>query len=210
MNRKAALCVVIFAVAVGLAVSLPALADDGAASIAAGGLVPRRETRIVMAKEVLRISEKKIVVDYDFRNDTSEDVTTEVAFPVPPYEYMDGEANPAGQNFASFKVWVNDIPIQYRIEAKATVGRMDVTDIWRPIISTSRHLATLMRHPRIFPGYLQMRKNGSQGMASAIRTAGLFYGSYICNIIGRRNFRPIPQFTSDMNIGQLLECLRRS
>jgi hypothetical protein len=56
-------------------------------------------------------------------------VTTEVAFPVPPYEYMDGEANPAGQDFASFKVWVDDIPIQYRIEAKATVGRTDVTDI---------------------------------------------------------------------------------
>jgi len=118
-----------FAVAWGLAASMSVLADDGAASIAAGGLVPRRETRIVMAKEVLRISEKKIVVDYDFRNDTDENVTAEVAFPVPPYEYMDGEANPAGQNFASFKVWVDGIPIQYRIEAKATVGRTDVTDI---------------------------------------------------------------------------------
>jgi hypothetical protein len=45
---------------------LYAFADDGAASIAAGGLVFTRETRIVMAKEVLTISEKKIVVDYEF------------------------------------------------------------------------------------------------------------------------------------------------
>ena len=71
----------------------PALADDSAASIAAGGLVARRETRIVMAKEVLRISPNKVVVDYDFRNDTDQDVTTEVAFPVPPYSY--GPENPA-------------------------------------------------------------------------------------------------------------------
>ena len=46
--------------------------------------MPRRETRIVMAREVLQISAKKVVVDYDFRNDTNQDVTSEVAFPIPP------------------------------------------------------------------------------------------------------------------------------
>lgn len=60
--------------------------DDSAAAIAAGGLVSRRESRIVMAKEVLKISPTKIVVDYDFRNDSDQDVTTEVAFPIPPYK----------------------------------------------------------------------------------------------------------------------------
>ncbi len=38
-----------------------------------------------MQKEVLRISESKVQVDYEFRNDTASDITTEVAFPVPAY-----------------------------------------------------------------------------------------------------------------------------
>jgi hypothetical protein len=62
-----------------------ALADDGAASIAAGGIVMTRESRITMAKEVLFISESKVVVDYDFRNDTDADITTEIAFPIPDF-----------------------------------------------------------------------------------------------------------------------------
>jgi Domain of unknown function (DUF4424) len=106
-----------------------ALADDGAASIAAGGLVPRREVRIVMAKEVLRISEKKVVVDYDFRNDSAEDVITEVAFPVPPYE-DNIEAPPVSlQSFSDFRLLVDGKPIAYDIEAKATLKGKDVTNI---------------------------------------------------------------------------------
>ena len=87
MNRTVVLCAAALAAGFGFSVSMPVLADDSAASIAAGGLVPRREMRIVMAKEVLQISPAKVIVDYDFRNDTDQDVTTEVAFPVPPYAY---------------------------------------------------------------------------------------------------------------------------
>jgi hypothetical protein len=69
-------------------------ADDGAASIAAGGLVlMKREPRIVMAKEVLSISAKSVLVDYDFRNDSDEDITTEVAFPIPPYDFQISREN---------------------------------------------------------------------------------------------------------------------
>lgn len=71
-----------------LALAATVFADDSAAAISAGGLVPRRETRIVMAKEVPRIGMKKIVVDYDFRKDSDQDVTTEVAFPVPHMSMM--------------------------------------------------------------------------------------------------------------------------
>src|SRR5271157_557774 len=116
MNRIAVLRVLVIAVAWCLVASMPALADDSVASIAAGGLVPRRETRIVMAREVLQISLKKIVVDYDFRNDTDQDVTTEVAFPVPPYEYdlVDGDIDE--QSFSSFRLFVGDKPIPFKTE----------------------------------------------------------------------------------------------
>jgi hypothetical protein len=70
-----------------LAIAVPhAFADDAAASIGAGGLVVlKREDRITMAREVLTINPNKVKVDYEFRNDTDEDVTTVVAFPIPSY-----------------------------------------------------------------------------------------------------------------------------
>jgi hypothetical protein len=105
------------------------LADDGAASIANGGLVPRRETRIVMAKEVLRISLDKVIVDYDFRNDTDEVVTTEVAFPVPSYENGFPELEVADQAFRSFRLWVDGKPATYHSEAKAILKGKDVSGI---------------------------------------------------------------------------------
>jgi len=105
------------------------MADDGAASIAAGGLVSRRETRVIMAKEVLSISTQKIVVDYDFRNDTNENVTTEVAFPVPPYTNQSEELHAASQAFQSFMLWINENPVQFSAETKATLKNRDVTDL---------------------------------------------------------------------------------
>jgi hypothetical protein len=130
MNQRAVLSGVIIAMACVLVAPIPGLADDSAASIAAGGLVPRRETRIVMAKEILRIGVKKVVVDYDFRNDSDEDVTTEVAFPIPPYtnEFAYGPALEE-QSFQSFKLWVNGKPVNYESEATARFEGKDVTAI---------------------------------------------------------------------------------
>jgi hypothetical protein len=127
MNLKAARCPVLVA-AVLVTAPFFVLADDSAASIAAGGLVPRRETRIVMAKEVLRISDKKVVVDYDFRNDTDQDVTTEVAFPIPPYTngIVEGPS-PDEQSFKSFKLWVDGKTAPYESDATATLNDKDVT-----------------------------------------------------------------------------------
>jgi hypothetical protein len=121
--RISAICVAIFAICI------PAFADDSAAAIAAGGLVARRETRIVMAKEVLHISEKKIVVDYDFRNDSNENVTTEVAFPVPSYtDEIDQPAVPL-ESFSDFQLSIEGNLVRFKSEAKATIKGKDVTDV---------------------------------------------------------------------------------
>jgi hypothetical protein len=105
----------------------PAVADDGAASIAAGGLVMKREPRITMAKEVLTISTSKVVVDYDFRNDTDTDITTEVAFPIPPYS-TDTDQRPTTElGFDEFRLWVNQQSVHYSVETRAFVGHRDVT-----------------------------------------------------------------------------------
>ena len=103
-------------------------ADDGAASIAAGGLVlMKREPRITMAKEVLRIGLSKVVVDYEFRNDSDQDVTTVVAFPVPPYEFGTGERVFGNPGFDDFKLSIEGAPVQFKVETRAFVGKREIT-----------------------------------------------------------------------------------
>ena len=91
--------------------------------------MPRRETRIVMAREVLQISLKKVVVDYDFRNDTAEDVKTEVAFPVPPYDWGVTSMPPSITSFPDFRLSIDGKPASYQSDAKAIINGKDVADI---------------------------------------------------------------------------------
>jgi Domain of unknown function (DUF4424) len=107
--------------------SSTALADDGAASIAAGGIVMTREQRITMAKEVLTISEGKVVVDYDFRNDTNGEITTEVAFPIPAYSFDPNGAFPQAAGFDDFRLWINGKPTEFHTQVRALLGKQDVT-----------------------------------------------------------------------------------
>jgi hypothetical protein len=103
-------------------------ADDGAASIAEGGIViMKREPRITMAKEVLQISDSKVVVDYDFRNDTDQDVATVVAFPIPSYSLALEQFDPAQQGFDDFRLWIDERPVKFEIECRAYVKGRDET-----------------------------------------------------------------------------------
>jgi hypothetical protein len=71
---RSALVLTVLAI-VGVFGARPMRADDGAVSIAAGGLIVMKcEPRIVMAKEVLSISAARVLVYYDFRNDSDDDI----------------------------------------------------------------------------------------------------------------------------------------
>jgi hypothetical protein len=107
-------------------------ADDGAASIAAGGIVVmKQEPRIVMAKEVLQISAKKVIVDYDFRNDSDADITTEVAFPIPGYSLAMEDIKPSAQGFDDFRLWIDGDPARYQVEARAFLKDAEYTELLR-------------------------------------------------------------------------------
>jgi hypothetical protein len=105
----------------------PVRGDDGAASIAAGGIVMKRESRITMAKEVLKISESKVIVDYDFRNDSDQDITTEVAFPIPTYRLDWDEHSMRAVGFDDFTLFVEGEQVSFSTQAKAVLGHKDVT-----------------------------------------------------------------------------------
>ncbi|MBK8726784.1 MAG: DUF4424 family protein [Holophagaceae bacterium] len=100
--------------------------NDGAAETAAGGLRLRRERSVAMVKERLTIGPKRVRVEYEFRNDTDKDVVTEVAFPIPEYEYP-GEDPGGERGFKDFRVWIDGAPRRFQTEARAFVKEREVT-----------------------------------------------------------------------------------
>lgn len=100
---------------------------ESAASIAVGGIVPRGGTRVAIAREVLRIGDRKISVDYDFRNDSSADVTLDLVFPIPPYKNEWDGMDPAAQSFRSFVLSVDDEKVAYQTDVAAELNGSDVT-----------------------------------------------------------------------------------
>lgn len=87
------------------------------------------EPRITMHKEVLRIGAEKVSVDYEFRNDTDSDITTEVAFPVPAYSLMWDEYLISTLGFDDFRLTVEGKPVHFGIETKAKLNGKDVSAV---------------------------------------------------------------------------------
>lgn len=106
--------------------------NDGTASSGAGGIQLRHEANISMEKERLTIGESKVSVEYEFLNDTDKDITTEVAFPIPPYENKaDDPVNVPG--FNDFHLWVDGKELKYSTDVQAKVNGKDYTDLLKPL-----------------------------------------------------------------------------
>lgn len=110
-----------------LAASEPRLAraNDGAAEVAVGGLQLRNERRVAMRKERLVVGLKKVAVEYEFVNESPQDVTTEVAFPIPDYRFSYAEG--WGASFDDFRAWVDGRRIEVATEVRAFVDGREVT-----------------------------------------------------------------------------------
>ena len=105
-----------------------ALGNDSAASNAVGGIQLRHEANISMEKERLTIGESKVKVEYEFLNDTDKDITTEVAFPMPPYDNNpDDPVNIPG--FNDFRLWADGKELKYSIDVRAKLNGKDYTDL---------------------------------------------------------------------------------
>lgn len=100
------------------------LGNDGAAEVALGGIRLKQERRVAMVKERLYISKKKVRVEYEFRNESQETVTTEIAFPIPEYHLDLGYG---WSPFEDFKVWVDGKPLPHRTEARAFLKGREIT-----------------------------------------------------------------------------------
>lgn len=125
-------------IALSLLVLLPTelRGNDGAAEIALGGIRLKQERRVAMVKERLFISKKKVRVEYEFRNESNEAVTTEIAFPIPDYRW----GILGWQPFDDFKVWASNQPAPFHIEARAFAKGQEITEVLK---SLGVNIATL-------------------------------------------------------------------
>jgi hypothetical protein len=106
--------------------ALRAFANDGSATSTPAGQLTR-EPRISMDKQRLTIGKEKVTVEYEFLNESNQDIVTDVAFPVPPYywqPYQDLRTEDS-------RVWVEGNAVAYETEAKALVDGMDYGPILR-------------------------------------------------------------------------------
>ena len=103
-----------------------ALANDSVAATGAGGIVLQRSEDIDMVSEELIISMSQIRVFYVFRNRSSADIRTLVAFPLPDHDLRDdfygGIAYPR-----EFETLVDQREVPMQVELRAVLGGVDHT-----------------------------------------------------------------------------------
>ncbi len=116
-----------------VALPAPASANDSTARMEMGGLVYTASAEIRMAEEDLEVSTKEVRVRYRFENTSDKDITTLVAFPMPPMVIGEGTnysipgTDPV--NFIDFSATVDGEPVAVLADVKATRFGVDVTDI---------------------------------------------------------------------------------
>ncbi|WGS18046.1 DUF4424 domain-containing protein [Bradyrhizobium sp. ISRA464] len=124
-------------VALLVATSWPARANDSAAELSIGGLQFVRTNDVAMASEDLRIALDRISVRYQFSNVTTKPVTLTVAFPLPDIDLSEAEniALPSNDpvNFVDFETKIDGSPAPLTIDQRAMVGNKDVSALLREL-----------------------------------------------------------------------------
>src|SRR3954469_17640792 len=110
--------IILFGAALTLAAS--AVAHDTTASSEAGGLVLQHTDAVDMVSEDLFVSAAQVRGRYLFRNRTTRDFDTVVAFPMPDRNLSDEYAGHVGSP-ADFRTLVAGQPISAKLERKAVL-----------------------------------------------------------------------------------------
>src|SRR5215475_10659429 len=128
---RASLRVRALMVALLVATTWPARANDSAAELSIGGLQFVRTNDVAMDSEDLRIALDRVSVRYQFTNVTNKPVTLTVAFPLPDIDLSEAEniALPSNDpvNFVDFETQIDGVPASFKIDQRAMIGNKDVT-----------------------------------------------------------------------------------
>jgi len=103
-----------------------AYGDDSAAEVTPAGLQFKELKEVSIEREDLSISLESIDVSMTFINNSSHDISTTVAFPIPDYKFDPPEGF---AEFNDFSVEVDGKPIEFKTEAKAIIEGKDYAKI---------------------------------------------------------------------------------
>ena len=126
------------ALAAGLTLAAPALANDTTAELAAGGLEFVRNPDVEMRSEQLVVSPQQVRVTYHFFNTTDQAVTNLVAFPMPDITVDNTDWNlvvPTEDpvNFLAFSTQANGQPVTTQVEQKASAMGVDRSELLKSL-----------------------------------------------------------------------------
>lgn len=95
------------------------IANDGFAALGVGGITISKTDKIAIQKEVLDISCNTIHVSYDFINESDQDETALIMFPLPDYYATPPETYILAQGQpAEFSITVDGKPVTYETQVK--------------------------------------------------------------------------------------------
>src|SRR5450830_598760 len=124
----------------------PALANDGIAALSAGGIVFGKTDAVAMKKEVLSVSADLIKVEYEFLNESANDVEETIFFPLPEYAAgYHGSPTYYGQP-QQFTVDVDGKRKDYKTTFVARLADKDVTARLRQLGLTDQQIAYFPSH----------------------------------------------------------------
>lgn len=114
-------------------------ADDSSAALGMGGVAFTQSADIRMTDEDLSISPKNVRIRFVFKNESSKDVYTTVAFPLPDINTAEFSNSPIGTvtndpvNFVGFSVRQDGRPVAVSVEQRATMNGRDVTAVIKSV-----------------------------------------------------------------------------
>ncbi len=110
-------------------------ANDSTARVGVGGITFLKSEDIRMVQEILEISTSQVRVQYRFQNESDKPIQATVAFPMPPYSWNSGEhATEANMGpLKNFITQVDGLTINSKIDRRAIIGKVDVTQRLRKI-----------------------------------------------------------------------------
>jgi hypothetical protein len=129
-----------------------AMANDGIGQLGMGGIIDYGKTHaVLMRKETLEISVAQVKVDYEYVNESDQDVILPVVFPLPPYRAIEPSMSWAGQP-PGFKLWVDGVERPFMTHVRATVAGSEATGT--DVTETLRAAGLTDEQIALFPGVL--------------------------------------------------------
>lgn len=116
--------------------SILAFANDTSGTTGAGGITFSKISQISIDREDLNITPTQIKVSYLFKNNSEKDISTQVFFPLPPFQLKGANANwdnevsttnPAQAPFLNFSISVQGNPIKYETVTRAMLKGQDIS-----------------------------------------------------------------------------------